>query len=296
MMYKAVLSPCLLNFEGEFIYEEQSKHYKELERIIYILSKYCNVKFEFYKKAPYESYRLNIPIYDRYILDNLLQSNVYAVLQTMLDRQNVVDLDNIQPAQCLADMYIPDVEGKDAFLCYLNYVKNDAIMFIGKRNYHLKSPCQFQGDTVFSIDISKAGIIETTDVLLRYLKQDLNSDEIFPMEGFCSYVKYNDYVIKEIQNKKMNQSEKIALFEKIGDTVAKYNFYKRNKILSSKNSTPSRKRIVYTKIQNKDFHLSLDFESGGFEVFDKKYIHQGQYNFDCKKVKRAEPKTHKLLH
>ena len=33
----------------------------------------------------------------------------------MLDRQNVVDLDNIQPAQCLADMYIPDVEGKDAF-------------------------------------------------------------------------------------------------------------------------------------------------------------------------------------
>ena len=36
--------------------------------------------------------------------------------------------------------------------------------------------------------------------------------------------------------------------------------------------------------------------STGFEVFDKQYIHQGQYNFDCKKVKRAEAKTHKLLH
>ena len=101
---------------------------------------------------------------------------------------------------------------------------------------------------------------------------------------------------KKYKIKKMNQSEKIALFEKIGDTVAKYNFYERNKGLSNKNSTSYKKRIVYTRIQNKDFYLSLDLESGGFEVFDKKYIHQGQYNFDHKKVKRAEPKTHKLLH
>ena len=238
---------------------------------------------------------MDMPIYSNTTLNNLVRTTIYPVIYKM-SKRDYIDLDNIQPAQCLVNMYIPDVEGKEAFLSYLNHVKNDSIIFVGKRNYHIKSPCQFQGDTVFSIDISKAGIIETTDVLLRYLKQDLNSDEIFPMEGFCSYVKYNDYVIKEIQNKKMNQSEKIALFEKIGDTVAKYNFYERNKGLSNKNSTSSKKRIVYTKIQNKDFHLSLDFESGGFEVFDKKYIHQGQYNFDCKKVKRAEPKTHKLLH
>ena len=294
-MYKAILSLCLLYIEQGLSSEEQLNHFYELSRVIVILNNYCAIKFDSYKKAPYESYKMDMPIYSNTTLNNLVRTTIYPIIYNMLER-DYVDLDNIQPVQCLADMYIPNVEGKDAFLRYLNYVKNDAIMFIGKRNYHLKSSCQFQSDTIFSIDISKAGIIETTDVLLRYLKQDLNSDEIFPMEGFCSYVKYNDYVIKEIQNKKMNQSEKIALFEKIGDTVAKYNFYKRNKILSSKNSTPSKKRIVYTKIQNKDFHLSLDFESGGFEVFDKKYIHQGQYNFDCKKVKRAEPKTHKLLH
>lgn len=295
MMYKAILSLCLLHVEQGLSSEEQLNHFRKLSRVMYILSNYCDVKFESYKKAPYESYKMDMPIYSNTTLNNLVRTTIYPVIYKM-SKRDYIDLDNIQPAQCLVNMYIPDVEGKEAFLRYLNHVKNDAIMFVGKRNYHLKSPCQFQGDTVFSIDISKAGIIETTDVLLRYLKQDLNSDEIFPMEGFCSYVKYNDYVIKEIQNKKMNQSEKIALFEKIGDTVAKYNFYKRNKILSSKNSTPSKKRIVYTKIQNKDFHLSLDFESGGFEVFDKKYIHQGQYNFDCKKIKRAESKTHKLLH
>ena len=294
-MYKVILSLCLLHVEQGLSSEEQLNHFRKLSRVMYILSNYCDVKFESYKKAPYESYKMDMPIYSNTTLNNLVRTTIYPVIYKM-SKRDYIDLDNIQPAQCLANMYIPDVEGKEAFLRYLNYVKNDAIMFVGKRNYHLKSPCQFQGDTVFSIDISKAGIIETTDVLLRYLKQDLNSDEIFPMEGFCSYVKYNDYVIKEIQNKKMNQSEKIALFEKIGDTVAKYNFYERNKGLSNKNSTSSKKRIVYTKIQNKDFHLSLDFESGGFEVFDKKYIHQGQYNFDCKKVKRAEPKTHKLLH
>ena len=294
-MYKAILSLCLLYIEQGLSSEEQLNHFYELSRVIVILNNYCAIKFDSYKKAPYESYKMDMPIYSNTTLNNLVRTTIYPIIYNMLER-DYVDLDNIQPVQCLADMYIPNVEGKDAFLRYLNYVKNDAIMFIGKRNYHLKSSCQFQSDTIFSIDISKAGIIETTDVLLRYFKQDLNSDKVFPMEEFCSYIKYNDYVMKEIQNKKMNQSEKIALFEKIGDTVAKYNFYKRNKILSSKNSTPSRKRIVYTKIQNKDFHLSLDFESGGFEVFDKKYIHQGQYNFDCKKVKRAEPKTHKLLH
>ena len=294
-MYKAILSLCLLYIEQGLSSEEQLNHFYELSRVIVILNNYCAIKFDSYKKAPYESYKMDMPIYSNTTLNNLVRTTIYPIIYNMLER-DYVDLDNIQPVQCLADMYIPNVEGKDAFLRYLNYVKNDAIMFIGKRNYHLKSSCQFQSDTIFSIDISKAGIIETTDVLLRYFKQDLNSDKVFPMEEFCSYIKYNDYVMKEIQNKKMNQSEKIALFEKIGDTVAKYNFYKRNKILSSKNSTPSRKRIVYTKIQNKDFHLSLDLESGGFEVFDKQYIHQGQYNFDCKKVKRAEAKTHKLLH
>ncbi len=294
-MYKAILSLCLLYIEQGLSSEEQLNHFYELSRVIVILNNYCAIKFDSYKKAPYESYKMDMPIYSNTTLNNLVRTTIYPVIYNMLER-DYVDLDNIQPVQCLADMYIPNVEGKDAFLRYLNYVKNDAIMFIGKRNYHLKSSCQFQSDTIFSIDISKAGIIETTDVLLRYFKQDLNSDKVFPMEEFCSYIKYNDYVMKEIQNKKMNQSEKIALFEKIGDTVAKYNFYKRNKILSSKNSTPSKKRIVYTKIQNKDFHLSLDLESGGFEVFDKQYIHQGQYNFDCKKVKRAEAKTHKLLH
>ncbi len=294
-MYKAILSLCLLYIEQGLSSEEQLNHFYELSRVIVILNNYCAIKFDSYKKAPYESYKMDMPIYSNTTLNNLVRTTIYPIIYNMLER-DYVDLDNIQPVQCLADMYIPNVEGKDAFLRYLNYVKNDAIMFIGKRNYHLKSSCQFQSDTIFSIDISKAGIIETTDVLLRYFKQDLNSDKVFPMEEFCSYIKYNDYVMKEIQNKKMNQSEKIALFEKIGDTVAKYNFYKRNKILSSKNSTPSKKRIVYTKIQNKDFHLSLDLESGGFEVFDKQYIHQGQYNFDCKKVKRAEAKTHKLLH
>lgn len=294
-MYKVILSLCLLHVDQGISFEEQVEHFDKLSKIMYLLDRYCNVSFQHYEKSPYENYKMDIPIYSNTTLNNFVRSKVYAIVCKMLE-EDYVNLDNIQPAQCLANMYIPDVEGKEAFLRYLNYVKNDAIMFVGKRNYHLKSPCQFQGDTVFSIDISKAGTIETTDVLLRYFKQDLNSDEIFPMEGFCSYVKYNDYVIKEIQNKKMNQSEKIALFEKIGDTVAKYNFYERNKGLSNKNSTSSKKRIVYTKIQNKDFHLSLDFESGGFEVFDKKYIHQGQYNFDCKKVKRAEPKTHKLLH
>ena len=102
--------------------------------------------------------------------------------------------------------------------------------------------------------------------------------------------------MEQIEYKQMNQNEKNALFEKIGNVVAVYNFYNKNQRLCRLNSTPNKKRIVYTKNEGSVYHLSLDFESGGFEVFDKNYVHMGQYNFSCTIAKKAQPMTHRLIH
>ena len=94
----------------------------------------------------------------------------------------------------------------------------------------------------------------------------------------------------------MHQPEKNALFEKVGTAVAKYNEYQKDRYLSKLNTTCNKRRIVFKKIKGKKFYLSLDLESGGFEVFDNRYKHLGQFNFSCRKVKEAAQLTHKLLH
>ena len=55
-------------------------------------------------------------------------------------------------------------------------------------------------------------------------------------------------------------------------------------------------QLIYKKTKGRLFYLSIDIESGGFEVFDSNYKHLGQYDFSGKKVKKAEPRSHKLKH
>ncbi len=293
-MHKAILSPCLLKPKEGSSSQEEMVHYLELSKVMSILEDFCDVRFEYYKKAPYESYKMDIPEYKNNLtLNNLVTTNIYVKLLKMMEK-TYVDLDEIEPAECITDMEIPNVPGKEAFLRYLNYVKGDAIMFIGKDNYRLDRPFRFKSDVEFDVDTSHAATIETTDVLLKYLRRDINYDVMFPMEGLCK--DYNAYVIKEIESKRMDQNEKNALFEKIGNVVAIYNFYTKNQRLCTLNSSRSKKRIVYTKNVGIEYHLSLDFESGGFEVFDKNYVHMGQYNFSCIIAKKAQPKSHVLMH
>lgn len=99
----------------------------------------------------------------------------------------------------------------------------------------------------------------------------------------------------KIENEKLEQSKAIALYIEIGTLVAEYNCYTKDTTLSKKNSTDKKIRIVFKKNIGKEYYLSLDVESGGFEVFDHNLIHLGQYNFNGERVKPATPKTHKLL-
>ena len=67
-------------------------------------------------------------------------------------------------------------------------------------------------------------------------------------------------------------------------------------VISFEKKKKKKRYLVYTKNEGSVYHLSLDFESGGFEVFDKNYVHMGQYNFSCTIAKKAQPMTHRLIH
>lgn len=114
------------------------------------------------------------------------------------------------------------------------------------------------------------------------------SDELFPNKHYCSLLNVDFLKRRHIEDRK-------ALISKIGDEVAFCNGYSKNNHLSMLNSKKQKSlRTIYSKFARTPTYLSLDFESGGFEVFDKNGQHLGQYSFDGVRTKLPAPNTHKL--
>lgn len=283
----AVLSPCLLEVRKQ----DEQLHYFALAKLIENLFLHTTLKFQHYKKSPYDSYKMIIPEYKDLALNNLILVNIYGTIQKML-LPEYVNLDGIDNVSLPSEMTAEKNDLTSAFSSYLNYLKNtDAVIFIGKDSFHIERPIKFCSDIEFSIKASTYVEIELTDVLLPYLKTIEDKNKIFPRCKFCQ--KYNNYVTNIVHNY-LNQSEKMAIFEEIGTLVAIYNGYVKDLNLTKKNNRKNIKRIVFKKMQGKKFYLSLDWESGGFEVFDAGFKHLGQYNFSGSKVKDASPLDHKL--
>lgn len=287
----AVLSPCVLEVRNK----PEQVHYSQLSQLINNIYSYTELKFQLYRKAPFESYKMEIPVYEKNpILNNFVMINVYGKIQKML-LKDYVDLEGYEPAILPSEFRIGKDSLSNAFCSYLSYLKgNDSVLFVGEDNFSVPRPIDICADTTFTMNASTYIQLELSDVLLPYLKQIDDCDSIFPRADFCA--KYNHYVLETIKSKGMGQAEKNALFEKVGSTVATYNMYKKNKRLSQLNTTRDKKRIVFEKNTGKKYYLSLDLESGGFEVFDRSFRHLGQFSFSCEQVKDAEPLTHVLHH
>ena len=206
-----------------------------------------------------------------------------------------VDLDSIPLADLPTSFHIGTDPICNAFRSYLSYLNGrDAVLFIGEDNFSVPRPIEVHAESIFEIITSTYIDLELSNVLLPYLKDVGDCDAIFPRAAFCS--KYNDHVLQKIQQQNLNQSDKNALFENVGKVVATYNMYTKNTRLSTINSTRNKRRIVYEKCQGKKYYLSLDLESGGFEVFDRQYRHLGQFSFSGIKNKPADPIHHILVH
>ena len=288
----AVLSPCVLRDYDN----NEMLHCEKISNLLNNLHKYSTLKLQYYQRSPYWSYSMLIPYYEgQAMLNNYIATHIYSCIQKMLDGE-YVELDGVEPAVLPEGFCIENTEIDVAFCSYLNYIKEeDAVIFIGEKNFGYSNGLTIKVNEMdFCMSVSTYVLIEKTDMLKSYLKEPEDVDVVFPREEFCAA--YNDYVLEEAERRCMNESCQQALFMEVGEVVAIYNFYEKNNTLSNKNTTASAKRIVFEKVRGKKYYLSLDLESGGFEVFDKNYHHLGQYNFSGKQVKKAEPRNHRLRH
>ena len=73
-----------------------------------------------------------------------------------------------------------------------------------------------------------------------------------------------------------------------GRNVAERNFYTHDVKLSGLNSSANKKRVIYYAGTGKHrIYLSIDMETGGFEVCDYMGYHLGEYFYDGSKRKKA---------
>lgn len=291
----AVLSPCLLEVRSK----DEFRHYADLEKLIKNINECTTLRFQYYIKAPYDGFKMYAPKYDSLILNNQVTINIFGQIQKML-LPEYVDLDNYLPVVLPEGMIVQENDVTSAFRSYLNYLHGeDCVLFIGEDSFSVPRPIQLHEegnsdeDDLFYMDASTYIDIEKTTLLMPYLVEKCDEEAAFPRAVFCK--PYNAYVQKLMRQPNMDQNSKDALFEEIGEVVACYNNYAKDNRLSKINTTKNKRRIVFSKTKGRKFYLSLDFESGGFEVFDKNFVHQGQFDFSGIKVKSASPLDHVLL-
>lgn len=290
----AILSPCLFCVDELDDFIKKQEHAILLGNLLERLKNYFDFEIEEYMKAPYSGYCMNIPKYNHYVLDNYIMTNVFSRIQNMIRKDKYIDLEKINPAECITPMQLKEDDYSKAFFCYLNYSDEQRrrVLFVGTKNGSFDSPFCFKADTDFEILTSKEFSIELSTILVDFLNNIVDNDSIFPQKDAC--IKYNEYLQEKLKSG-LNISERIALFDGVGKIVAAYNGYEKDDRLSKINSTANIKRTVFVNRIGKKYYLSTDIESGGFEVFDEKRRHLGQFDYKGDQVKLPESLNHNLI-
>lgn len=97
------------------------------------------------------------------------------------------------------------------------------------------------------------------------------------------------------ENLRKNAQDKNAIISTLAKQVALINGYQYDKKISDLNKNKGQLREIYSAGKNREtIYLSVDFETGGFEVCDFSGIHLGEYWFDGTQTQKAQPQDHSI--
>lgn len=232
-----------------------------------------------YRQVKFEQYILNKRRGKKYDLDQVKEISDKTFLE--LNFSNIF----IGKIFYLKDL-IPDIN--EIILLYENVYKKDK---------------KYGKDFIFYINHYAK---ELNSNIKSWIEHDLihinfpDKNTIFPAKDICCYG-YEE--LKKLAIKSFHgDTDKMSKFENIGTEVAYRNHYHYDNKLTQLNKRRAKKdkngnepkRKIFVSDAGELFYLSIDFENGGFEVFDKKAKYLGQYRFNCSFEKKSDPKNHIL--
>lgn len=207
-----------------------------------------------------------------------------------------------------SDLTLKNMGFTDEFIDKIFYILNSdtdnvvIIPLIYSKNHrelqskHINDKIFFIGNFDEEVNSNISMWIENNEVI------NLNQPSIdnkFPAASICNgFDVWRSEILSGILS---NEDDKISSFGKIGLEVAKRNNYVYdekltyiNKKLAKKDKNGnSPKRQIFTS-KNRNVYLSTDFLHGGFEVYNNKPDHQGQYKFNGVFEKEPDDKSHPL--
>lgn len=300
---KAILSPCLF-----FDYENSNKEQKQentdyLHDTLQFIYDYLDIDLDEYVNSPYDDQKWYIPNFEYEKLDyDLLTAKIYPLIVKLLYRhQHQIDVSHYENEQLSENNFINlDADTTD-FLKYLNYLRtNDlhGIIFVGlsEKSKEIdiidtkKHENHIVCDNNFTLSVIRDLYLTASD---KFDSIITNFDEknYFPCHDLCNKFEeaIRNYEIKE----SLSHDDKIALYKKYFEVIAKRNGYVHSESLSRIHN-----RKYYVNTDN-TVAISCDTLHGGIEVFTGNQFkhHEGQFTFSCNKDKTETKKnkgTHRL--
>ena len=186
--------------------------------------------------------------------------------------------------------YIKRNNPNDIIIVPLAYDKSNRILCVKNTGTYLFYIGNYDEEVESNISkwISNNNIIHIADP---------NFDNKFPAKDLCNgYDKWRSEILQPNY-----KGDKISDFTQIGSEVAIRNNYiydihltslNKRKAKKDKNGNAPKRKIF--RSQKNDVYLSIDFENGGFEIYDKNANHLGQYRFNGEFEKDSKNKAHPL--
>lgn len=120
-------------------------------------------------------------------------------------------------------------------------------------------------------------------------------NNLLPFREISDVFTQDNWVDFQAEYKK-NTTEKEAIISKMAKKVAIINGYVFDKRVSDLNKTSGKKREIYSAGEsNHIIYLSVDFETGGFEVCNHTGEWQGEYSFSGKNTSDPKDKPKKII-
>ncbi len=186
--------------------------------------------------------------------------------------------------------YVKETNPNDVIIVPLAYNKTNRILHTKNTGTYLF----YIGNYDEEVESNISKWINSNDLIHV---EEPNFNDKFPAMNLCNgYDKWRSEILQP-----QYTGDKISDFTKIGLEVALRNHYIYDSKLTALNKAKSKrdkngnapKRQIFTN-RKKDVYLSVDFENGGFEVYDKNAHHQGQFRFNGKFEKAPNDKSHPL--
>jgi len=283
---KILLDPLLYWYRKE---DDVISNFEYLKHVTLVIEKYFDIKYFSSTYLINVLKTLNREPFGQYKVDKSDKRMVMQRLLTRLDYENNITEDDVKGLYSFPSdfSFSENVELNNSFLYVLDYAlsnRMDCLFLLALQNQE----CEMELVNQLFIVKHISGEINSklTELIVNnefiknqtFILPTINNP--LPNKEICNYF----YCLQCSMVRKGNS--RLSVFLEITKEVALRNGYTFDRDITNKNNSDKHKRKIYN--YNKSHYISADFETGCFELCDKKGRHHGEFSYVGDQIGQAD--------